>query len=538
MTFVKRYADWLAALALLAAALFYAARYVNFNVPPFEDAAMLMRYADHLAHGYGIVWNIGEHPVDGATDFLFMVASAALIKIGLPVGRSVRAIGLASHLLTVLLVYWVNRKIWKANITISFVTALYLAVGTGLSYVAAFFGTPFFAFLAALTWTFGLLLIQKENPPVWLSMLFAFAGLLTGLTRPEGVILAALMLVAIIVVKGWRKSAKTIFIFAAVFLILGGAYFLWRWNYFGYPLPNPFYKKSGGLLHWNALQASFTNVVQFGGLFLLAYLFGFRSAKTARQTIAFLIPIVGFASAFILISDEMNFGARFQYALLPIVLLSWFPLVRGVGQEFGIPAWSQIERRTQIILVVAVLVVAGSLINSSSLQGSSTQNYRDGRYDVAMLLQPYADKGYTMATSEAGLLPYYSQWNAIDTWGLNDPWIAHHDGITEAYLDQYKPELIIFHAHFSPLVPPLTPDRYADPEWFKMTMVLNDYAVKNHYILAAVFGDSPYDTHYYYVRSGFADGPDIAHQISHMKKYYWSAEPGVKALNYSGLQAP
>ncbi len=56
-----------------------------------------------------------------------------------------------------------------------------------------------------------------------------------------------------------------------------------------------------------------------------------------------------------------------------------------------------------------------------------------------------------MATSEAGLLPLYSQWNAIDTWGLNDEWIAHHGEITADYLDRYKPELIIFHAHFSPL---------------------------------------------------------------------------------------
>ena len=147
----------------MAVILIYAVNFVNFNVPPFEDAAMLMRYADHLAHGYGMVWNIGEHPVDGATDFLFMVASAGLIKIGIAVGRSVRTLGFASHILTVLLVYWVNRKIWKANIAISFLSGLYLAVGTGLSYVAAFFGTPFFAFFAALTFTFALLIMVSRN---------------------------------------------------------------------------------------------------------------------------------------------------------------------------------------------------------------------------------------------------------------------------------------------------------------------------------------------------------------------------------------
>ena len=132
--------DLLISVLLIASTLYYASRYVDFSIPPFEDAAMLMRYAQHLAQGYGIVWNIGEHPLDGATDFLFMVASAALIKLGLTVGQSVRGIGFISHILTVLIVYWTNRRINNSNIPFSFLSGLYLVVGTGLSYVAAYFG--------------------------------------------------------------------------------------------------------------------------------------------------------------------------------------------------------------------------------------------------------------------------------------------------------------------------------------------------------------------------------------------------------------
>ena len=75
--------DLLFSLLLIASTIYYAVRYVDFSIPPFEDAAMLMRYAQHLADGHGIVWNVGGHPVDGATDFLFMAASALLIKLGL-----------------------------------------------------------------------------------------------------------------------------------------------------------------------------------------------------------------------------------------------------------------------------------------------------------------------------------------------------------------------------------------------------------------------------------------------------------------------
>jgi arabinofuranosyltransferase len=264
--------DLLISLLLIVFTLFYAWRYVDFTIPPFEDAAMLMRYAQHLAGGHGIVWNIGEHPVDGATDFLFMAASAMFIKLGLTVGQSIRGVGFVSHLLTVLIVYWVNRRLHNANIFTSLFSGLYLAVGTGLSYVAAYFGTPFFALAAASTWTLGLLLIKwhppersergDEGPPFWLSLAFAVSGLVTGLIRPEGVILASLILLAVVIMRGPRNSTSIIAIFGVTFLMLGGSYFLWRWDYFGYPLPNPFYKKGDGGLHWDSFHNSLLNTLR------------------------------------------------------------------------------------------------------------------------------------------------------------------------------------------------------------------------------------------------------------------------------------
>ncbi len=543
MTLLKRYADWAACALLIAIILVYAATFINFNVPPFEDAAMLMRYADHVARGYGVVWNIAEHPVDGATDFLFMAASAVLIKIGVPVGRSVRAIGFASHLATVLLVYWINRKIWNANGVFSFLSGLYLAVGTGLSYVAAFFGTPFFAFFALVTWALGLLLVQHENAPLWMSLAFAVSGLLTGLVRPEGVILAVSMLIAVVLLKSWRASLATIRIFITVFLLLGGVYFLWHWSYFGYPLPNPFYKKGGGLVHWDSFWESLGNLIRFGGPFTLAFILGFRSSKTARQTAAFLIPLVVFAAAFILISNETNFGGRFQYALSPLLLVSWYPLVSGLPEESRFSWHWPTGAAARVVWTSTGLVLTYALVRYSAQQScvltiaqqSCGIAYEaDGRYEAAKILSAYQDKGYVLATSEAGLLPFYSNWSAIDAWGLNDEWIAHHGEITEQYLDLHKPNVIVFHAYFSPLVPPRLIPKNLSQDWFRMTITLKDYAEGHGYTLAAAFGDSPYETHYYYVRPDFPDSAKITHDISTMKNYYWFAT-GRKSINYAGF---
>src|SRR4051812_27342448 len=78
---------WIASLVLLTT--LYSIKYFNFSGHPQEDAAMLMRYSEHLAQGYGIVWNVGEKPVDGATDFLFMVLLAVFHIAGASLKTSV-----------------------------------------------------------------------------------------------------------------------------------------------------------------------------------------------------------------------------------------------------------------------------------------------------------------------------------------------------------------------------------------------------------------------------------------------------------------
>ena len=542
MTTKKNLPDLLASFLLLLSTLYYAFNYIDFNIPPFEDAAMIMRYAQHLAGGHGVVWNIGEAPVDGATDFLFMVASAALIKLGFTVGQAVRGIGFASHLLTVLIIYWVNRRIHNGSVPLSFLSGLYLAVGTGLSYVSAYFGTPFFALAAASTWTLGLFIIKEPNPRWGLSLLFALCGLITGLIRPEGVILASLMLLAIIIMRGVKNSISIIVIFGVVFLTLGGAYFLWRWDYFGYPFPNPFYKKGEEGWDWTTFNSSLLNALRLSLPVAFAFILAFRSRETIKPAIAYLIPILGFAAAFGMISDEMNYGARFQYATVPIALLSWIPLVRGIRFE-ALSHASVKERGAYIVAGIALCagVVYYSWFQTCFLalyQQSCDRPYeRDGRLEMAQMLADYRDKGYVIATTEAGLLPYYSGWTAIDTWGLNDQFIAHNGSITVEYLDEYKPHIIMFHDYYSPLVPPKLTEANLAQRWFSMTILLKGYAEDNGYILAAVFGDSPYDTHYYYVRPGFEDSKRLVEQISKFRDYFYPTT-GKRSINYAQFLNP
>jgi hypothetical protein len=59
-----------------------------------------------------------------------------------------------------------------------------------------------------------------------------------------------------------------------------------------------------------------------------------------------------------------------------------------------------------------------------------------------------------------------------------------------------------------------------------MVTTLKGYAERNGYVLAAVFGRNAHDTHYYYVRSGFARSREITDRIRALD-YQWDGEPTI-----------
>ncbi len=521
--------DFLIIAGLVLITVLYAFIYMDFSRPPFEDAAMLMRYSGHIAGGHGIVWNIGEEPVDGGTDFLFMLLVSLLVKAGISLELSVRFIALASHIGTVILVYLVIRKFHALARWIAIICSAYLAIGLGLVYSEAYFGTTFFALTAAVSWYFAIRLARQEGSPLT-AFMFALSGLIMGLARPEGVFLALFMLLAVIKTNGWLKSRRVLLYFLGIFAVLGGAYFFWRWNYFGYPLPNPFYKKGGGDIYFSSLYKSIRNVIFLTLPFIWMVILGLRSSKIARQAVFSLIPIAGFTLIWVLLSNEMNYCGRFQYAILPLVLMSWPPLLKGIYKQRNFPLFADSKKRARLSIVILIFMATAAVLTYAHALNSRKFLFHDGKYDMALMLNDYSGKDYTIVTTEAGLLPLYSKWRSIDAWGLNDQWIAHNGAINESYLKINKPHIIMFHAYSFPVAP----SSGEKDKWSAMVGTLKSYAEKNGYCLAAIFGDTPYDTHYYYVRDGFSQSAEIIKRIRNID-YAWHMS-GKKSINYAMMK--
>jgi arabinofuranosyltransferase len=381
----------------------------------------------------------------------------------------------------------------------------------------------------AAAWLLAQRLLPADGRTLRRYSLFSGVCLIVGLIRPEGVLMAVFMLAAVGVLIPRRDFLHLAVVFGSVFLLLGGAYFLWRWFYFGHPFPNPYYMKGGGQLYLDSLKASVRYSLLLGLPFIPFFLLAVRSNESLRKAAAFLIPIVGATGMWVLLSNEMNFGARFQYPILSLYALSWYPLTSGLARDLHLPRWTTLTTMQQASLVLVATLILGFTFQRHLSASRTITYYRDGRFDIGIILSQYADRGYTIATTEAGLLPLYSEWRAIDTWGLNDRWIAQNRGVTYEYLAQQQPDMIVWHEYFSPLHPP-SAARAGNP-WFRQVMTLKQYAEQNDFTLAAVFGTRPYDTHYYYVRSDLPEHDAIVQGIK-STDYHWFSD-GRICTNYA-----
>ena len=544
--------SWLsAAFAIILALILLIFAQTTHPIVPSEDAYITFRYAQNLADGHGLVWNPGEDPVEGSTEFLWVMLVAGLSKFGLGVETAGLALSMIFAILGVIVVglaaYYLSRR---QAIIVLFAAGAF-AVGPTSYYVRAGFATTLFTLLIAVSFICQIILVftsHRERLRTTAFVALPLSLLLLGLTRPEGVLYGVFALAATFLLFD-RSDRIRLLKYTAILLILPGLlYFIWRWQYFGHFLPNTFYVKStGGLLHLRYIWDIY-GMFKFLAPMLLLIGLGLVATKRTNgfKMLVLLAPALLFPWTYLLIDQLQNMGQRFQYPVYPIFLLAAAAAL-GVFKLDGRVKWSfkaiwdnlaifagillalfalfvPIEKVFYLELIVLAIIFlktverwAPQAINSSVIHGVSLillavfaafsiqQSYRlagsfyptqfDDRQTIGAALEPYADKGYTVVASEAGWIPFFSGWRAIDPFGLNDEHITHQ-GLSFDYLDSQQPDVIMYHDVADP----------DPPRWADMVDTLQSYAEDRGYTLAAIIErKGPQDLHVYYVHP---DNPD------------------------------
>jgi hypothetical protein len=145
--------------------------------------------------GHGIVWNIGDSPVDGATDLLFMWMIAGFNRLGVGIETAARVIGTVAHLTTIVLIFVAARTLGAAGRTSALLSSTYVAIGPAKVYIAGGFGTTVFAACVTLGWFTALRLAAQ--PSTRRAVACGCAFVLMGVARPEGALLAVYSVIAL-----------------------------------------------------------------------------------------------------------------------------------------------------------------------------------------------------------------------------------------------------------------------------------------------------------------------------------------------------
>jgi hypothetical protein len=455
-----RYISKNALLFLLAVTLFllHSGYLYNFTV---DDAYISFRYADNLAQGKGMVFNVGERQ-EGYSNFFWVILLGFFSWLNISPILSSKLLSVFSGIGIFVLTVKLSRFYRKTDTTSNLIALFLIASNTSLVlWVASGLETIFYTFLLLLA-TY-LFLREDEGKGTSTSAFFFF---LLALTRPEGIIFFIPPLLfrfydALRHRPGF--TYRSFFVYCLIFFIPFGVYVIWKYLYFGVVLPNPFYAKFMGPLRLmynpvtNKLRLGFhylTQAFRHNNLIIvipfLSFLWGMDDRE--RKKVLFIGCTV-FLQLFFIMSVGGDWMPRFRF-IVPI-----FPFIYLLFQEGVTIALQQVKTRLfSSFLFVTVLVMC-----MANFPGSKYEHYKylaekEGacrriRVFGEWLKQSFPSH-YTVAYEEAGIPMYYSGLRLLDTLGLLNRdiatiWYSFPHDYKEVnkkvvdYVLEKRPELII-----------------------------------------------------------------------------------------------
>ena len=454
-------AHWAAAVVALAMLGLYC---WEIRVWILDDALISFRYAENLAAGHGPVYNVGER-VEGYTTFLWVTLLALCNRLGLDTVASARWLGMVFAAASLIALAGLRRFVPAAAQRGGGAAALLLgSCATFTSFGYSGMEVTLTGFLVLLTVLFHLRL-ESDPRPRWVTVSGVCCALAT-MARPENALVFLCLLGWHLVVRPAGRHAWLRF--AVSYSALYGPYFLWRWIYYGWFLPNTFYAKVGGT--WDQVVRGFGYFTDWTGASLLilapliAGLFAHR-AIVERYGRVGVVPLVILVHAtYVVAVGGDGLGAfRFFSPMMPVVCLySAICLVALVPQR----------RRVVAFCALAIAFNVWQMLHHPRFReralGDKTAIHGEitGRW-----LRDNLDPDMVIATNTAGSIPYYSGLKAIDMLGLNDAHIAHtaiddmgsgragHEKSDGDYVLSRKPDYILFDSAMGSRKPRHTSDR-------------------------------------------------------------------------------
>lgn len=208
-----------------------------------DDVFISLRYAQQFLDGHGLVFNPGER-VEGYTNFLWTMILAGGMRLGMDPVRLSSWLGILSYgaiaAAFLILSYRLREDSPQRDLLLPFTTVAVLLQPDFQIWATSGLETAWTTMLVACGFV-TVVLAERLRA-------FAMAGLaftLAAMSRPDALLFYAMTIPYLLVVgpPRWKRIPAIV----SPLVLLYVPYWLWRYDYYGYPFPNTYYAKSADL---------------------------------------------------------------------------------------------------------------------------------------------------------------------------------------------------------------------------------------------------------------------------------------------------
>ena len=442
-----------AAVVLCVACAFFMMDYIP------DDSYISFRYAENLANGHGLRFNLNEQPVEGYSNLLWILLCAFLHMLGFNLPDVVPTVGTLLGIFNVTLLWALYRRRGMPALQMLFPLLVLAGSGPVVMYAVSGMEMPLYAFLLLLV-LFSLDSVLSRGRTADYAVLVA-ASFMLALCRPEGMAALPIVVGAVLWLKrreasGEARWRKKLLLSLVSFAVCLGVYHIWRVTYFGEWLPTPLLSKGGGgvslVFAWvENLRFYFVKHMYYTppvGYYFIALLIlsiaglalsrSEGGKRTTEGVAVFLVAV--YALIYFNFRDWMP-GMRYHSPYIAVLLL---PAAQIQAPLFAAERPKRSMISFWLVGLAVVVLNLGVLAELRVVAHISETSNQLCAVALGKWLKKTMPADAVLATSDVGAIPYYSGLETIDIHprSLTDLYIAKN-GFSIDYVVKRNPDVII-----------------------------------------------------------------------------------------------